>query len=250
MKKKLICVLVAAMFVLSSMTGCGSTVNVGLNGVNLEEYIDKAVQVAGDMKEAMTSSDEAAGISDKSRDTASASTDDLVPEDAKEDYPFSTDYSVETITFIEEQIKPVEIAVNEKWTESLHVGEDWIEKIREVNEAASAQAEIKLVDIDLDKEVVTYRITAPDVLGYLHSKIDTDNVFENLAEDIEEDGFPTVVNYVSLPVTVTGSDISVKVMAEKLMDPITGGFYSVMEILDEIVTDTQESWGEYQYASR
>ena len=201
MKKKLICVLVAAMFVLSSMTGCGSTVNVGLNGVNLEEYIDKAVQIAGDMKEAVTSSDEAAGISDKSGDTSSASTDDSVPEGAKEDYPFSTDYSVETITFIEEQIKPVEIAVNEKWTETLHVGEDWIEKIREVNEAASAQAEIKRVDIVLGREVVTDRIT-------------------------------------------------VKVMAEKLMDPITGGFYSVMEILDEIVTDTHESWGEYQYASR
>lgn len=232
MKKKLLSVLLTALISTSAMTGCGTSVDVGFNDVNYKEDIYKAVQIVGDMKEAGISFDASAGISVKDTESYSGVTEETYDMDITS--VRLADYSAETIESIENQVKPLEIVASEKLTEALHVGKVWKDKIHEVNETAAAQAEIKLVDIDLDSEIVTYRVTAPDILGYLYENLkpeNVDSICESLPENLEEDEFPIVVNYVSLPITVSGSDISVDVMNEKLMSSITGGFSSVIEVL-------------------
>ena len=141
---------------------------------------------------------------------------------------------INIVKMIEEQFDPVAVAADEYWTELLDTGREWKDLVHEMNQRIAAKAVVKLVDIDLINSTATYRVTTPDVTGFLSEKTKQSSSAKELADVIndalESDEIPVKERMITVPLEINGSEIRVSLDNPQGIDSITGGLYKTFKV--------------------
>ena len=235
MKKKLVSILVATMVCASVMTGCGSVSD------HMPEDVKTEARLTDEFREALEdygTDDAVKEVPETDKDevfnpeTVGILKDKNVTEESDqtfEDIAEEEQLDIDIVQKIAEQLDPVAIAAEESWTEALDMGREWKDLVCELNQRIAEKAVVKLVDIDLAESTATYRVTAPDVAGFLAENVKRASSAKELAEVINEvlerDDIPVKEKEITVPIEVSGSDVRICLDDSEIIDSITGGFY-------------------------
>ena len=134
---------------------------------------------------------------------------------------------------IADQFDPVTIAAEEYWTDVLDMSKGYKDLVREMNQKIAAKATVKLVDINLNDSTVTYKVTAPDVISFMDENMSQASSLEELADvlskALDRDDIPVKERELTIPIEISGSEVSLNFNSKEVMDSITGGFYGTIE---------------------
>ena len=134
---------------------------------------------------------------------------------------------------IADQFDPVTIAAEEYWTDVLDMSKGYKDLVREMNQKIAAKATVKLVDINLNDSTVTYKVTAPDVISFMDENMSQASSLEELeyvlSKALDRDDIPVKERELTIPIEISGSEVSLNFNSKEVMDSITGGFYGTIE---------------------
>ena len=134
---------------------------------------------------------------------------------------------------IADQFDPVTIAAEEYWTDVLDMSKGYKDLVREMNQKIAAKATVKLVDINLNDSTVTYKVTAPDVISFMDENMSQASSLEELADvlskALDRDDIPVKERELTIPIEISGSEVSLNFNSKEVMGSITGGFYGTIE---------------------
>ena len=234
MKKKLVSMVLATMMCAAAMTGCGNVSQDPVEDIKIESQLFDAIQEAVDANniddvEDAVETDTAESIETEAIESTE---NEVVTEDAEptlQDIAEQENLDIDVVQKLEDQFNPVIIAAEESWTEVLNMGKEWKDLVRDMNQNIAAKAIVKLIDVDLDNSTATYKVTTPDVIGFLAGNMKQASSVDDLADAIREaldnDSIPVKEREVSVPIHVSGSEVSIDTSDSEVMNSITGGFY-------------------------
>lgn len=237
MKKNFVSSLLVTMVCVSTMIGCGNSSIESVEDIQIEaqlyDVIEETLEEIND--EAVN---EVHAEADEVRDTENAEVfeDDAVSVDTDhtlQDIAEKEHLDIDVVRRIEKEFNPTIIAAEEKWTEILNISREWKDLVYEMNQVISAKAVVKLIDINLNDSTATYKVTSPDVIGFLAENMKQATSARELAdvlkESLERDEFTVKEREITIPIYISGSEVSLDVNDSEIMDTITGGFYGVFE---------------------
>lgn len=240
MKKKLVSILMATMVCASAMTGCGSAAGRAPEDVETEAQIPAEIlEAAEDYSTNDTTKDVVGTDKDYvfNPETLGVYNDEDVadaPNKSHQEIAEEEQLDINIVKMIEEQFDPVAVAADEYWTELLDTGREWKDLVHEMNQRIAAKAVVKLVDIDLINSTATYRVTTPDVTGFLSEKTKQSSSAKELADVIndalESDEIPVKERMITVPLEINGSEIRVSLDNPQVIDSITGGLYKTFKV--------------------
>lgn len=239
MKKKIVGILLATVLCASTMNGCSNVSDNQKEDLKKEEthFLDAVLNAADENNTnsvgAEISMETGESATRMTVEEAADNSNVIESNQALQDISEQEGLSVDVIQKIEKQLDPVVIAAEDSWTEVLDVSEDWKDLIYDLNQEIAEKAVVELINIDLNNSVATYKITTPDVIGFLAENIEQtsslDKLSEMLTEELSRDNLPVKERKITVPIHIDGADVSLYLEDSEVMDSITGGLYEAFE---------------------
>jgi hypothetical protein len=226
-KKIFLAVMVTATISLGSITGCSSS-------VTTNENIQKGVQTAQDTVDELVgwAQDELQKVESNQEEIESETMIDSTDTDTE--VVTNGNVTDEILKSLKQQLEPISIVLDESWTETLNLTSETQEVVQAVAAKIAESSTVKITQVDLQNNTVTYEVRSPKVEEYLVNSIDnietTDSV--DICRQVIAYLETADMNYSTETFTVStetsGKYCYLKIKTVDLVNQVTGGFYDVI----------------------